>query len=472
MAFESFAYSKSWEKPEDFPTYEPDESRVRADLQLLHDEAKDAINRLIDALNDSSAAAQLPFAPVGHLTAQTVQEAIEQVYAAVKDAAAGQIVVGSVTKEKLEEALLQRIYGGRMWVSMDAPTEAQNPDTDFPVGQLWLRPGVTIKNLAGDDWEVSGGSAAREGDGWVFTADGTEEFLTASLAAQAVGTAGQQVMICLKLAQSSGQEELYIEDLPQTLDGSGCFEANLDQTGSLEVTLHIPAVESGDTLELAWITVVNTDALEAQQPHCRPCSDWQTYLEGLEAFAEAELPRTIWLQTGAGKWEEVISRVLPVQRGGTGLASVEAGALLYGTGTDTLAALPPVHDGILQWSEGQPRWVEPGELAQKSSYLRTMEGTYTGDGGAAERTLTLPVAPMLLFIWSETGDTRAVADGGRASEQYSALNSSGAMITYSAWVALDADTLTFRHGDEWPSAEKHSRFMNEKDVLYHWRALY
>ena len=32
---EKLEFSKDWTKAEDFPTYEPDESQVRADLQLL-----------------------------------------------------------------------------------------------------------------------------------------------------------------------------------------------------------------------------------------------------------------------------------------------------------------------------------------------------------------------------------------------------------------------------------------------------
>ena len=41
MAFERLNFTKSWENPADFPTYEPDENRVRADVQCLHNEARD-----------------------------------------------------------------------------------------------------------------------------------------------------------------------------------------------------------------------------------------------------------------------------------------------------------------------------------------------------------------------------------------------------------------------------------------------
>ena len=102
MAFERLEFTKSWENPQDFPTYEQSEAQVRADLQLLHEETRQGINRLVDALNDSAAAAQLPFSGEG-LKAETVQEAILETYAATKQAAAGQIVDGYVGKEKLSQ---------------------------------------------------------------------------------------------------------------------------------------------------------------------------------------------------------------------------------------------------------------------------------------------------------------------------------------------------------------------------------
>ena len=72
MAFEPLKFTKSWENPQDFPTYEPDETQVRADLQLLHEETRLGVNRLIEALNSSGAAAMLPFRPEEGLTAETV----------------------------------------------------------------------------------------------------------------------------------------------------------------------------------------------------------------------------------------------------------------------------------------------------------------------------------------------------------------------------------------------------------------
>ena len=56
---EPFKYTKSWRSPEDFPTVETDETKVRDDLQSLFDEAAAGINALIDAVN-SGAGVSLP----------------------------------------------------------------------------------------------------------------------------------------------------------------------------------------------------------------------------------------------------------------------------------------------------------------------------------------------------------------------------------------------------------------------------
>lgn len=41
------AFTKLWTSPDDFPTYEADETQVRADLQQLHNETRDHINEVL-----------------------------------------------------------------------------------------------------------------------------------------------------------------------------------------------------------------------------------------------------------------------------------------------------------------------------------------------------------------------------------------------------------------------------------------
>lgn len=47
MALDKLSFTKDWNNPEDFPTYEPSESKVRSDMQQLHDETKDYLNKKV-----------------------------------------------------------------------------------------------------------------------------------------------------------------------------------------------------------------------------------------------------------------------------------------------------------------------------------------------------------------------------------------------------------------------------------------
>lgn len=57
--FTKYDFSKSWRSPADFPAVETDEAQVRDDLQILHDESRNALWALIDALADGTAAAHI-----------------------------------------------------------------------------------------------------------------------------------------------------------------------------------------------------------------------------------------------------------------------------------------------------------------------------------------------------------------------------------------------------------------------------
>lgn len=62
-------FTKRWTSPTDFPTYEPDETRVRQDLQALHDETAEYINEeLIPGVKDyvdRYVSAEIPNGSVG-----------------------------------------------------------------------------------------------------------------------------------------------------------------------------------------------------------------------------------------------------------------------------------------------------------------------------------------------------------------------------------------------------------------------
>ena len=99
MAFTPFDFTKSWRNAADFPTFEPDETKVRDDLQSLFDELKAGLNKLIGELK----AGNLPFAPTAGVDSTDVQNAIENVQSQIANVALGNLPDGSVTERKLSD---------------------------------------------------------------------------------------------------------------------------------------------------------------------------------------------------------------------------------------------------------------------------------------------------------------------------------------------------------------------------------
>ena len=62
MGFDRLKFSKDWNSTTDFPTVETSETQVRADMQLLHDESKSALNALMEALEKGGRDALVRFA--------------------------------------------------------------------------------------------------------------------------------------------------------------------------------------------------------------------------------------------------------------------------------------------------------------------------------------------------------------------------------------------------------------------------
>ena len=241
MAFSTLTFTKSWENAADFLTYEENEQQVRADLQYLHDEMRDAFNALVARLNDAAVAGDLPIAPVEGLSAATVQEAIEETLAQIQNTAAGQIVNGSITKEKLSTALLERVYGGKMLLAWDSPDESDNPNTDCPLGQLWLRPALTIPNdAAGKTWQKSGCTVEEAGGAFTVTADGTMASAGVSQSFTGLGQAGQAALVHLTLpSHDAGLNTLrvYLNGVETALPEDGWMAASLQSAGALEVQI-------------------------------------------------------------------------------------------------------------------------------------------------------------------------------------------------------------------------------------------
>lgn len=102
MALQRMNFTKVWTNPADFPTYESQETKVRADMQLLFDELRDAHNALIDDLG----ANDLPFTPTEAIDETTVQAAIENVQRQIAETVAGAIPDDSLSGDKLIEGAI------------------------------------------------------------------------------------------------------------------------------------------------------------------------------------------------------------------------------------------------------------------------------------------------------------------------------------------------------------------------------
>ena len=497
MAFEPLEFTKNWENTEDFPTYEPDERQVRADLQWLHNETREGLNRLVAALNDPGAAAQLPFLPREGLTAETVQDAILEVYAATREAASGLLVDGTVTKQKLAAELLERVYGGKVWVSLDTPGAAQNPGADFPVGQLWLRPGFAVENLAGSVWTVSGCGTQTVGGGWKLITDGTMDTVTAVQILDGVGKAGEKVWVRLKVTELDdhlSELALYLNDVEHDLmEGGGVFETELDQTGSLEILVWgaWPYAETGAVVRLSDLTVVDSDVVDSANGGCLPLSDWPGFLEAHAPFEQVAMPRTLYMQEKPGQWVAVSHTVLPADRGGTGLSALTKGQILDSNAANSLAALnPPGEANSVLTYNGTPQWKTASQLGDLLGQLKLMSGTYTGT--AAARTVELPVTPKLLHIFPRGGvDTSGfsssnswtfgdgqpvvLADGAEAAQMrkqsYKTADGESYTGTWGAKIKLSGAALTFSEVGGTAAVCK-ADYMNRSGVTYCWTALY
>lgn len=474
MAFQPLTFTKSWEDPTDFPTYEPDEAQVRADLQYLHNEMRDAFNGLVASLNATSAAANLPISVPG-LSAGTIQAAIEETLAEVQKAAAGQIVDGSITREKLAASLLARIYGGRLIVSWNTPGAAQTPDSDYPVGQLWLRPALDVANEAQPSWSLSGCTAQEAEGGWRFSADRTMSAAGVSQRLEGLGPGGSAVLLHLAL---TGQDSaltsltLYCNSAPVQLPESGWLETTLDSSGSLELQLQAqwPSAEAAGYFQVGDLTIVPVGALEASLPDCAPPEDWEALLQSHVPFTAFRLPRAVFLQVAPGQWETVDEEVLPVSRGGTGRKTVAAGQLLYGA-EDGMAALdPPEASGaVLGFSEGRPVWQSLPQLGA----LQAVQGSYTGN--QAERTIDLGATPRLLVVQGAFEQPALLLQGQRITQtlRCTQAGDGGAYPTYGAGLSLQGGRLTI-----WLSASQEAvacgaaaKAWNLPDVPYAWLAL-
>lgn len=455
-------------------------------LKQLYDQAAVWLQEWInDTLLPNLTAENIGFAATGGVNASNLQDAVTNVQQQAAGSVAGSIPNGSLTKDKLAEALLARIYGGKAWVSLEEPAAADNVAADFPVGQLWLRPAFTMVHRGLTGWTAAGCSVDAVDGGWKVTGSGSQQAVTVSQTMANIGEAGQRVIVNLAIEELDANAS----GVTVTLNGSafamtagGRYEAVLDGGGGLTVavTCTWPAAAlAAGSFKITKYAVVNVGAIEAAAVGSHVRSDWPEYVAAHAPFASYYTPRQVWIQDNDGQWYPVMFETLPVDRGGTGVAALTPNTML---GADAHGAI---------------RFMGVEDAVAFLGALRMETGSYTGNGAA--RSLELPVTkePKLLYVYSAAGayiDTSVqtsygviiptdnpvlfaqgtkVADN-RTVSYYVPSNGSIGHMLHGAYAKLSGKILTF-------SADAKSGYMNAtpaasvcnaSGVTYNWIALY
>ena len=316
---EKLEFSKDWTKAEDFPTYEPDESQVRADLQLLHNEAKAAINALVDKLESAEFASHLAVSAEG-MTATNLAAALAEILATAKAAQAGTIVDGTVTEAKLAAALVQKINSIDVTYSMNAPTANETPETGYQLGKLWLKPEFSIANLASDyalasgaDW--TGENVTKEASGGKLVCSGTGDSQYGTAKAEFTVPAGHTVRVWLTAEETAGQFaslKAYLGTTEYTLTSGTQLVQDVTAGEDGKITIQVKAdwsntvTAAGGKFTITAFTAV--DKAASMLPGCIALTDGN--LDALVAakapFAEAKTRRELYGQQTAGVWKRLV----------------------------------------------------------------------------------------------------------------------------------------------------------------------
>ena len=441
------------------------------ELKAKFDAAGLAIqNYLNKTLIPALVAAQLPFDKTTAINADTIQAAIEDVQSQVQEAATGTIVNGSVTKEKLAAALLARIYGGLAWVSADTPDSGDNPDTDFPLGQVWVRPAFSVSNDAGETWTATGCTAVKSGYDVMITGLAQAATVKASQSLTGLGNQGDRVRILFTVKDMDSEMNSLtaaVNGTTQSISGDIILNGTLSANGSLNVEIHAswPSTSLADgSVTLGNYTVVNLDKIMRQIPDAKEISDWNAWLQSLLPFTNYKSPLAVFSQEKAGVWTQIAFDVLPVSRGGTGLSALVPNRYLR------------------TQADGSVGMMSPEDMAEDISALRMMTGSYTGTG--EDRSITLPVTPKLLHIYAEDGpfkDTNypnaiicdnpvTLSNGSKKMEVWTYSNSSSYSLVY-PYVSLSGNAITFGRSGTYASNDPTS-FANSSGKTYKWTSIY
>jgi hypothetical protein len=459
------------------------EGLTAAELKARFDKAGLLLQKFInEQLAPSIVSDKIPFTATNEIKATNIYDAILNVHSQVRDAATGTIVNGSVTADKLSEELMERVYGGRPWVSIDTPDSADNVAAGFPIGQLWLRPRFTVTNVENGTWSGTGCNAEASDHNLTITGTNTVEAGKAVQTLANIGIEGDRVFVLFDTGSVDSNifgmtVSINGEEAQDALNG-GVFETHLAGT-SLNVQFDVvwphTSLANGSA-EILNFAVVNATQVLRQMSEAKDMDNWASYLTALQPIVSHTSAAEVFIHASDGQWWPFGFETLAVSRGGTGLNAVESGALLVGTGGEAMRPLAPGADGlVMQMVGGQPAWANVDETVHGLGFLHYATGNYNGNNAEA-RTINLAVAPKILWIVATNATSKydyyTVTDAnitllpGAKIEGPAASNTN--TTTGIAVVELSENKLKFsvkRKGDT-------AAFMNKSGVNYKWFALY
>ncbi len=452
-------------------------------LKAKFDEAGLEIQRWInETLVPAITAGNIPFPKSAEVDAETVEAAILAVWQQITDAASGAIIDGTVTKAKLAATLLERVYGGRSWVSLDEPDSADNPDNDFPVGQIWLRPAFTVNNMDNDNWTLIGCTLDKVSGTHVMT--GTRTVRTATMEQTISGGAieGDRIYVLFDTGNVDSEMTSFSVSVndgsEQDATSSGVFVGEATGTTvSIKFKAEWPSTSlAGGRAEIKNLAIVNVDEILRNTGNAKERKNWAAFLKGLRTISKTKIPSALYIQKSSGEWWDIGFEVVPIRRGGTGLTEIGDGELLYGKDGGFARLEKPEELSFLQFQNGNPFWAAMSVMAEHG-YARIATGSYVGTGAA--RTIVLPITPKLLIISTDAPSGREgdglFQQGVTRYQTMSGQRNDGSMteVLYEAGLTLTENTLKTKLGTGADDVENPAhKGWNKSGKTYPWVAIY
>lgn len=469
------------------PNLPNDEDGMTAEeLKAKFDEGGLALQEWINnTLLPSINSADIPFTPTHSISGENIQAAVEDVQRQIVEAAAGQIVDGSIGKEKLTSELMNRVYGGRPYMSIGEPTEEDNPSADFPVGQIWYRPEYTVYNEAKPEWAASGCNVADNENGWRVTGTGMNSTVTISQNLNMIGAEGDNVYVNVAIGERDSRiVRLQIQfgtDEPQTL-ANGVYASTVQPGGNLNVTIsatwEAAALATG-SFDIDLFTIVNGGKCLREAPGSADRTNWKTFVSAIGDFGSHFVESKAWVQSKPGTWEPMYVGVTPTTMGGTGHSSYTDGDMLYAENGELSRLSAPTGASLLASVDGMPQWKSGHEVKELFGLKGLELGTYTGNGD--RRTVELPAGTIAVLI-AVKSSTSAY---GMAGNLTSSLFVEGSLINGQRSKKDDDYTYNWREQVEMrngkleftvptgtvPSGEKAVTVMNANGTVYTYLAV-